>query len=75
LEGLKTKKATKVPVNANALFANIQNIKATQEAEERRLALMKTRDVAAEAKKVADTVIARGVAGLSYEFSIFDPIG
>lgn len=75
LEELRTKKAKKVPVNANALFANIENIKATQKAEERQLALMKTRDVAEEAKKVAGAVIARGIADLSYEFSIFDPVG
>jgi hypothetical protein len=53
-------KRKKVSINTNERFVDIKRIRAGQEEQQRRLALSKSRDLAAEARKAADRALKIG---------------
>ena len=74
LEELDVKKKKKVPIDANELFAGIEQIKGAQAEQRRQIALSKEKDLAAEARKTAEQVMGMQIAQMSFQFSRFDVI-
>jgi hypothetical protein len=74
LEEFDQKRQKKIPVNSNRTFANIESIQAVKEAQLAQAAQLARRDMAAEARKTANAVVALGIAGMSHQFNLFDPI-
>jgi hypothetical protein len=69
---LKTKKKKKVAVNTNELLASIKMIKVAQIEQQRQMALLKDKDLAAEARRTANEVVKMSIEQMSFQFSVFD---
>jgi uncharacterized protein YmfQ (DUF2313 family) len=70
LADLNVKKKKKVPINANERFAGIEKIKAAQEEQQRQIALSKKKDLAAEARRTANAVLAECFGGVPFGSTI-----
>jgi hypothetical protein len=74
LEEFDQKRRKKIPVDSNRTFANIESIQAVKEAQAAQAAQLAHRDMTAEARKTANTVVTLDIAGMSHQFNLFDSI-
>jgi hypothetical protein len=74
LEEFDQKRRKKIPVDSNRTFTNIESIQAVKEVQLAQAAQLTRRDMVAEARKTASAVVALGIAGMSHQFNLFDPI-